>query len=115
MTLADQCVKRVCSLEHRKARGDRTNASVPAVSACQGDGRGPQLACRRNKPMATRFGIWSEHRNGTSGTWVKDAETRRRAEYTTLAEAKAVAQAMQADEKDHRYSALALDDRTEHA
>src|SRR5262245_61372331 len=27
MTLADQCVKRVCSLEHRKARGDLTTAT----------------------------------------------------------------------------------------
>jgi hypothetical protein len=26
----DQCVKRACFFEHRKARGDRTNASVPA-------------------------------------------------------------------------------------
>jgi len=30
MTLVDQCVKRVCFFEHRKAWGDRTNASVPA-------------------------------------------------------------------------------------
>jgi hypothetical protein len=30
MTLVDQCVKRVLLSEHRKARGDRTNASVPA-------------------------------------------------------------------------------------
>ena len=30
MTLVDQCVKRVLLFEHRKAWGDRTNASVPA-------------------------------------------------------------------------------------
>src|SRR4026208_249372 len=30
MTLVDQCVKRACLFEHRKAWGDRTNASVPA-------------------------------------------------------------------------------------
>jgi len=30
MTLVDQCAKRVCSLEHRKAWGDLTTAIVPA-------------------------------------------------------------------------------------
>jgi len=30
MTLADQCVKRVCSVEHRKAKSDLTTATVPA-------------------------------------------------------------------------------------
>jgi hypothetical protein len=29
MTLVDQCVKRVCSLEHRKTKSDLTNAKVP--------------------------------------------------------------------------------------
>jgi hypothetical protein len=30
MTLADQCVKRVCSFEHRKASRDLAIAIVPA-------------------------------------------------------------------------------------
>jgi len=30
MTLVDQCVKRVCSLEHRKTKSDSTTAGVPA-------------------------------------------------------------------------------------
>ena len=39
MTLADQCVKRACFFEHRKARGDRTNASVPAGTLVPAGGR----------------------------------------------------------------------------
>jgi hypothetical protein len=39
MTLADQCVKRVCSFEHRKAWGDLTNASVPAGTLVPAGGR----------------------------------------------------------------------------
>jgi len=39
MTLADQCVKRVCFFEHRKARGDLANASVPAGTLVPAGGR----------------------------------------------------------------------------
>jgi hypothetical protein len=35
----DQCVKRACFFEHRKARGDRTNASVPAGTFVPAGGR----------------------------------------------------------------------------
>jgi hypothetical protein len=39
MTWADQCVKRACFFEHRKAKNDRTNASVPAGTVVPADGR----------------------------------------------------------------------------
>jgi len=34
-----QCVKRVCSFEHREAWGDLTNASVPAGTLVPAGGR----------------------------------------------------------------------------
>src|ERR1700747_753464 len=37
MTLVDQCVKRACSLEHRKTKSDLTNASVPAGTFVSAD------------------------------------------------------------------------------
>ena len=39
MTPVDKCVKRVCFFEHRKAWGDRTNASVPAGTLVPAGGR----------------------------------------------------------------------------
>jgi hypothetical protein len=39
MTLVDQCVKRACFFEHRKAKSDLTNASVPAGTVVPADGR----------------------------------------------------------------------------
>jgi hypothetical protein len=39
MTLVDQCVKRACFFEHRKAKNDRTNASVPAGTLVPAGGR----------------------------------------------------------------------------
>jgi hypothetical protein len=49
MTLVDQCVKRVCSLEHRKTKSDLTNASVPAGTFVPADligGKSVVLLCR---------------------------------------------------------------------
>ena len=43
--MADQCVKRACSLEHRKAWGDRTNASVPAGTLVPRCSAGIQFSC----------------------------------------------------------------------
>ena len=44
MTLVDQCVKRVLVFfEHPKARGDLTNASVPAGTFAPAGGR--ELGC----------------------------------------------------------------------
>src|SRR6201987_4365869 len=45
MTLADQCVKRACFFEHRKAKNDRTNASVPAETLVPAGGRRDAIVC----------------------------------------------------------------------
>jgi hypothetical protein len=49
MTVVDQCVKHVCSLEHRKTKSDLTNASVTAGTFAPADltgGNPVVLLCR---------------------------------------------------------------------
>src|SRR6185437_16265292 len=54
MTLVDQCVKRACLFEHRKARGDRTNASVPAGTLAPASGLREFCGLRVIAPLVLR-------------------------------------------------------------